>query len=83
MTRTLGQAFARGFLGNAPDWYKLTIVAFLVVNPILMLWAGPTVTATATTVSASRKADSSADTPQKSRASISRVRTLRIRRVKM
>ena len=44
MTRTLGQAFARGFLGSAPDWYKLTIVALLVANPILMLLAGPTIT---------------------------------------
>jgi len=44
MTSTLSHAFARGFLGSAPDWYKLTIVTFLVVNPILMLWAGPTVT---------------------------------------
>ena len=44
MTQTLTQAFARGFLGQAPDWYKLTIVGFLVANPVLMLWAGPTVT---------------------------------------
>jgi len=44
MTSTLGRAFARGFLGNAPDWYKLTIVAFLVANPVLMLLAGPTIT---------------------------------------
>lgn len=44
MTATLAQAFARNFLGNAPDWYKLTIVAFLIANPILMLAAGPTLT---------------------------------------
>lgn len=44
MTATLAQAFARGFLGQAPDWYKLTIVAFLVANPVLMLAAGPTLT---------------------------------------
>ncbi len=43
MTATLAQAFARGFLGHAPDWYKLTIVAFLVANPVLLLTAGPTV----------------------------------------
>ena len=44
MTRTLAQAFATGFLGHAPDWYKLTIVLFLVANPVLMLLAGPTIT---------------------------------------
>ena len=44
MTATLGQAFARNFLGHAPAWYKLTIVGFLVANPILMIVAGPVVT---------------------------------------
>jgi NhaB family Na+:H+ antiporter len=37
---TLPQAFARNFLGHAPDWYKLTIVAFLVVNPLVLLVGG-------------------------------------------
>src|ERR1044072_6209961 len=32
-------AFRNLFLGHAPRWYKLTIVAFLVLNP-LVLWAG-------------------------------------------
>jgi Na+:H+ antiporter, NhaB family len=36
---TLLAAFARNFLGHAPDWYKLLIVGFLVVNP-LALWLG-------------------------------------------
>ena len=36
----LAQAFARNFLGHAPDWYKLTIVAFLVVNPLVMFFGG-------------------------------------------
>ena len=44
MTTTLAQAFARGFLGEAPGWYKLTIVAFLVANPIFMLMLGPVIT---------------------------------------
>ena len=44
MTVTLAQAFGRNFLGNSPGWYKLTIGAFLVLNPILMLVAGPTIT---------------------------------------
>jgi NhaB family Na+:H+ antiporter len=43
MTSTLSQAFARSFLGHAPTWYKLTIVAFLVANPLLMILAGPVV----------------------------------------
>jgi NhaB family Na+:H+ antiporter len=29
------------FLGNAASWYKLTIIAFLLVNPIVMVVAGP------------------------------------------
>jgi Na+:H+ antiporter, NhaB family len=37
---TLPQAFARNFLGHAPDWYKLTILAFLVVNPLVMFFGG-------------------------------------------
>ena len=32
------------FLGSAPDWYKTTIVTFLVINPLLLLTAGPFVT---------------------------------------
>lgn len=36
----LAQAFARNFLGHAPDWYKLTIVAFLAVNPLVLLVGG-------------------------------------------
>jgi NhaB family Na+:H+ antiporter len=44
MIQTLPQAFARGFLGHAPNWYKLTIVAFLVMNPLLMLLIGPVLT---------------------------------------
>lgn len=37
---SLAQALARNFLGHAPDWYKLTIVAFLAVNPLVMLVGG-------------------------------------------
>jgi len=36
---TLGHAFVRNFLGNSPTWYKLTIIAFLIVNPLVM-WLG-------------------------------------------
>ncbi len=41
---SFGQAFKANFLGNAPAWYKTTILAFLVLNPILMFTAGKTVT---------------------------------------
>ena len=44
MNTTLAQAFARNFLGHAPGWYKLTVVGFLVVNPILLIMAGPATT---------------------------------------
>ena len=44
MTSTLSQAFARNFLGDAPGWYKLTIVGFLVLNPLLLIAFGPVVT---------------------------------------
>jgi NhaB family Na+:H+ antiporter len=43
MNRTLPSAFVANFLGNAPDWYKLTIIGFLLLNPILALVASPTV----------------------------------------
>jgi NhaB family Na+:H+ antiporter len=39
---TLSQALTRNFLGHSPDWYKLTIVGFLIANPVLFL-INPTV----------------------------------------
>ena len=33
---TLGDALAANFLGHSPAWYKRTIVAFLVLNPVLL-----------------------------------------------
>jgi Na+:H+ antiporter, NhaB family len=44
MINTLSQAFGRGFLGHSPGWYKQAIVAFLVLNPIFMMWLGPVAT---------------------------------------
>lgn len=35
MSQTLPQAFFKNFLGNSPVWYKQTIIAFLILNPIL------------------------------------------------
>ncbi|MFT6915850.1 MAG: NhaB family Na+:H+ antiporter [Motiliproteus sp.] len=43
MTTTLTQAFVRNFLGNSPMWYKQAILAFLVLNPIILYVAGPVV----------------------------------------
>lgn len=36
MPQPMLQAFSKNFLGNSPDWYKYTILAFLVANPILV-----------------------------------------------
>ncbi|MBV1910774.1 MAG: sodium/proton antiporter NhaB [Kangiellaceae bacterium] len=43
MNRSLTQSFLDNFLGNAPDWYKTTIVAFLVLNPIFLYVLGPAI----------------------------------------
>ncbi len=43
MPKTLGKAFTRNFLGNSPSWYKFTILAFLILNPILLSSLGPTI----------------------------------------
>ncbi len=37
MAHSMGRAFVKNFLGNSPDWYKWTIVVFLVINPIVFL----------------------------------------------
>ena len=34
-------SFVENFLGNAPLWYKNTILVFLIVNPILLFTIGP------------------------------------------
>ncbi len=39
--RTLADAFRLNFLGHSPVWYKMTIIVFLIVNPIIVLTAGP------------------------------------------
>jgi len=41
MSSTYGQAFLKNFLGASPDWYKLTIVGFLIMNPILFFMIDP------------------------------------------
>jgi NhaB family Na+:H+ antiporter len=37
MAQSMADAFRQNFLGNSPTWYKLTILSFLVLNPILVL----------------------------------------------
>lgn len=34
-------AFYKNFLGNSPEWYKLAIISFLVINPILFFLVDP------------------------------------------
>lgn len=41
MPRSYSQAFTGNFLGNAPQWYKVTILLFLVINPVLFLLYDP------------------------------------------
>ena len=38
MVHTLADALRANFLGNSPQWYKLTIVGFLILNPILVIY---------------------------------------------
>jgi NhaB family Na+:H+ antiporter len=44
MQTSLPVALARNFLGHSPNWYKLLVVACLVANPIILIFAGPVVT---------------------------------------
>ncbi|HUH37685.1 MAG TPA: sodium/proton antiporter, partial [Spongiibacteraceae bacterium] len=44
MAQPLSQAFISNFLGQAPRWYKITLLAFLVINPLLLWLAGPFIT---------------------------------------
>jgi len=41
---SLGLAYTKNFLGEAPKWYKMTILVFLVINPILLFIVGPFIT---------------------------------------
>ncbi len=38
MVQTMAGALHSNFLGNSPSWYKLTIIGFLILNPIVMLY---------------------------------------------
>ncbi len=41
MPMSLGNAFIKNFLGKAPDWYKVAIIAFLIINPIVFFFINP------------------------------------------
>ena len=43
MSESITRTVFSNFLGSAPDWYKWTIIAFLVVNPFLLMMAGPVI----------------------------------------
>jgi NhaB family Na+:H+ antiporter len=38
MVHTMTDALRQNFLGNSPEWYKLTIIGFLILNPILVTY---------------------------------------------
>jgi Na+:H+ antiporter, NhaB family len=44
MSKNVAQALFHNFLGAAPDWYKKTIIAFLLINPISLMLLGPFIT---------------------------------------
>lgn len=41
MQLSMPMAVYKNFLGHAPDWYKKTIFAFLIINPILFHFVSP------------------------------------------
>ena len=41
MQPTLAQALKKNFLGNSPDWYEKSIIAFLIINPIALYPSAP------------------------------------------
>lgn len=41
MPISFGNALVKNFLGKAPDWYKVAIIVFLVLNPILFFLVDP------------------------------------------
>jgi NhaB family Na+:H+ antiporter len=44
MSDTAASALWRNFLGSSPAWYKKTIIAFLLLNPLALYLLGPFVT---------------------------------------
>lgn len=38
---TVRRSFGTNFLGDSPGWYKLAVVGFLALNPLVLAVAGP------------------------------------------
>ncbi|MBJ3813758.1 Na(+)/H(+) antiporter NhaB [Shimwellia pseudoproteus] len=41
MDISISRALYRNFLGQSPDWYKLTLIIFLIVNPLIFYFVSP------------------------------------------
>ncbi|CNE55632.1 sodium/proton antiporter NhaB [Yersinia nurmii] len=41
MDMTNRQALIKNFLGNSPDWYKIAIIGFLIINPLVFFFVSP------------------------------------------
>ncbi|TDI60837.1 MAG: sodium/proton antiporter NhaB [Alphaproteobacteria bacterium] len=41
MAQYFSNPYTKNFLGHAPDWYKIAIIGFLIINPIILYLMGP------------------------------------------
>jgi NhaB family Na+:H+ antiporter len=41
MEQSFGSALYKNFLGKSPDWYKLAVISFLIINPVLFFLVNP------------------------------------------
>ncbi|MDC9580434.1 sodium/proton antiporter NhaB [Xenorhabdus sp. PR6a] len=41
MEISMQRAVVKNFLGNSPDWYKLAIIVFLIINPLVYFFVSP------------------------------------------
>ncbi len=41
MEQSFGSALYKNFLGKSPEWYKLAIISFLIINPVLFFLVNP------------------------------------------
>ncbi|WP_339861026.1 sodium/proton antiporter NhaB [Paremcibacter congregatus] len=40
MANSIASGMTKNFLGHSPEWYKLTIIGFLILNPLVLLTLG-------------------------------------------
>lgn len=38
---SIRRALQNNFLGQCPGWYKLTLLGFLILNPLVFFWVSP------------------------------------------